>query len=189
MSHNGVIGRYSRYSVLPLFAVMESVLALRYRFYRAGRSWEGARKDRVHFPPYQGDFIRFSNIDIKIIVSFVSEMGNNLTKNGRQMRKHKGAHAVPISPTPVALSAPLALITTAPWTEELRYCIIQLFKDEVRKSKGADNGIKSQQWTVIHNSFKSEPGGAAFTVQQLQSYMSAMKRKWSSRMAACENCA
>jgi hypothetical protein len=89
MSHNGVIGRYSRYSVLPLFAVMESVLALRYRFYRAGRSWEGARKDRVHFPPYQGDFIRFSNIDIKIIVSFVSEMGNNLTKNGRQMRKHK----------------------------------------------------------------------------------------------------
>jgi len=139
MSHNGVIGRYSRYSVLPLFAGMESVLALRYRFYRAGRSWEGARKDRAHFPPYQGDFIRFSNIDIKIVVSSVSEMENNLTKNGRQMRKHKEP-ALPISPTPIAIIPPQ--ITTALWTEELCYCCVQLFKDKIRKTKGLTTGLR-----------------------------------------------
>jgi len=101
----------------------------------------------------------------------------NLTTQGRQTRKHKGSHAIPISPTPVAASVPSAP-APAPWTEELRYCCIQLYLAEIRKNKGADNGIKSQQWTSIITSFKTERGGDAFTLQQLQSCISYMKKRW-----------
>jgi hypothetical protein len=50
MSHNGWIGRYSRYSVLAPFANTESVLALRYSFQNAGTQ-QGKQQGRGSSTP------------------------------------------------------------------------------------------------------------------------------------------
>jgi len=66
-----------------------------------------------------------------------------LSTQGRQTTKRRGAH-VPISPTPIAASAPSAP-PSAPRTDELWHVFIQLFLAEIKKKLGADNGFKSQQ--------------------------------------------
>ena len=144
MSHNGDIGQYSRYSVLPLFGNMESVLALRYRFWNAGRSWEGGGFELTSLPMILIFYFQTSTSKC-IFVPALSEMDDNLTKGGGQKEEAQRVAILFPSHTPVAASAPPAPTAVGVCAAcSINWRAVVCDSDLL----GRDSPVKFQQWSV-----------------------------------------
>ena len=101
----------------------------------------------------------------------------SLTCTHRQVARSRG-NLVPVGgPT----STPLEDASSKPkatWSLLMNRTLINLYLDELEKKQGANNGLKSQQWTTIQMKMLEEFPEDELTSQQIQSNWGFQKRKW-----------
>ncbi len=92
------------------------------------------------------------------------------TGSSRQVKKRAGAHvsAPIVSSVPASSGLGPPKDAAAVWNDHLCKILIDLYAIEVAKTS-ADNGIKSQQWSVIVAQFAADSGGYSYKREQLQS--------------------